>query len=290
VFQAGRLRVAIDETRAALATARPGSALRGELLLSYAHLLLFVEKTDEATEMARAAIPLLADRTPRERSRDLLLVAVVHFMAGRTEEAMAAGRESLANARRLGDPARLAYVASMVAQDLVMCGELDAAGRLLDEAESLVVGLDIGLAEQLPSVRAEWALARGDPAHALEGFAVSLDIGLRHDMTGGALWDAAGVVVALDALGHTAATLEAGALVELEAAEQGTPLRTLRSGSDALREALDRSRATAPAASTARILAAARALPSGRRLSRVLELARRPVEPVADPKRETIGA
>jgi predicted ATPase/class 3 adenylate cyclase len=290
VMSAGRLRDAIDETRAAVATARRGSAARGELLLCHAYLLLFVEQVDEAVALADEAMPLLADRTTLQRSRDLLRLGVVQLMAGRKKEAIAIERESLAHARELGDPAQVAHVGLMLAQDLLLCGDVDAAGSLLDEVETLVAGLDIELAGVLPNLRADWALIRHEPGSALAGFAIALDASLQLGTGGQALWDAAGVVVALDALGHTAATLESGALLELDAADQATSLRALRGGGDDLLQVIERSRTTAGEATTERTLATTRAVPPGRRLSRVLELARRPVAPVADPERETTGA
>jgi hypothetical protein len=204
---------------------------------------------------------------------------MVQMMAGRQEEAIATEREALAQARELGDPPQLAHVAAMLGQDLLLSGDVDGAGQLLDEAEAAAAGADLEISGLLPNLRADWALARAEPARALAGFATALDASLRHGIGGQGLWDAAGVVVALDAVGDPAATLEAAALVELVAAEQATPLRTLRGGGDDLRQAIERCRAIAGATLVAESLTAARALPSGRRLSRVLELARHSLTP-----------
>ncbi len=280
VINAGRLRDAIDETQVAVANAPAGSALRGELLLCHAFLLHFSEKADEAVAIADEAMPLLTERTGVQRIRDLLRLGMVQLMAGRQEAAIATEREALALARELGDPPQLAHVAAMLGQDLLVCGDVDAAGRLLDEAEAAVAGADVEINGMLPNLRADWALKRAEPARALAGFATALDASLRHGIGGQGLWDAAGVVVALDAVGDTAATLESVALVELEAADQATPLRTLRGGGDDMRQAIERCRAIAGATGVADSLAAAQALTPGRRLSRVLELARHSLEAV----------
>ena len=270
-FLAGRLRDALVAVERAMAD---GSADHDVgLLLCRAHLLALAGRLDEAARLAKRARPLLGRGSPAQQSDDLLTVSLVLGPAGDVPASIEAGRESLSLARTAGDAGRVVRALGMLAQALMTAGELDAAEPLLDEAETLARGMDTILAEALPNLRGDWALESGDATRALDGYWRSLKATLGRGDVGLALYDVAGVVVALDALGETLAAAEAAALLEAAAAEQAIDLDVLRQFGTSVRTVAAHAQTLLSTDELAAITTAARDVPAAGRFSRVLAFA-----------------
>ena len=170
----GSLRAALEEVDIALGIEELETVARGELLLTKTHLLLLAGNGPGALAAAEQGTALLTDRTDLDRGGDLHSLAQAQMVAGFIEEAVATARSSLEHRRRAGAPEQIILSLITLSQALVQASDTGGAGAALDEAETLAEGVNTMSATALPNIRAEWALAAGDPARALEGFVRSM--------------------------------------------------------------------------------------------------------------------
>jgi hypothetical protein len=278
-FVQGRVREALAESARALSSAEllATNNERAELMFVHALVLSWCARTDEALQLAELAAELVEDRTPLKAGDDLIMLSMIRGAAGANQGAIDAAREAVALARQAGGPGRLLRNLAYLAQALTAGGDTDAAGPLLDQAEMLATTTHTDMAEALPNLRADWSMARGDPRAALAGYGANLTASIRRSVSGAVLWDAAGITVALAELGMDAAALEAGTLVHLIAIDQAFEVATLRETGTTVDEAINRSLAALPPATAQAIQAAANAIASHDRASRILELSASPI-------------
>ncbi len=273
-FFEGRVREAIAETSAALAAAELVASPNelADLLFVQSLMLSWCGREQEGLPLAERAAAMVEDRPAAQAADNLIVLSIVRDAAGSHEAALAAAREAVARAREIGHRGRLLRNLAYEAQALVNAGALDLAGPVFDEAEALAGATDTAMAEVLPSLRADWALARGDVRAALTGYATSLAASIRRGELGAVLWDAAGIVVALAELHDPAAVLEVGTLLELAAADQGVDLVSLRSTGLTVPEAIAAARADLPLETAEAIRSMAEALPTNQRPDQILKL------------------
>jgi len=274
-FHEGRASEAIAETSRALAAAESIATTNelADLLFAHALMLTWCGRERDALALAERAAALVKDRPAAQAADNLSVLSIVRDAAGSNEAAIVASREAVARAREAGHQGRLLRDLAYHAQALTNAGDLDTAGAVFDEAESLAKETDTSMAEALPNLRADWALLRGEARAALAGYAASLTASIGRGELAAVLWDAAGIVVALAELHDPAAVLEVGALLELAAADQGVDLVGLRTTGATVPEAIAAARADLHPKYANAIRSEAIALPSHQRPERILTLA-----------------
>jgi predicted ATPase/class 3 adenylate cyclase len=274
-FVEGRVREAMTETSRALAAGElvAGTNELADLLFVQSTMLSWCGREQDGLRLAERAAAMIEDRPAAQAADNLITLSIVRDAAGSHEGALAAAREAVVRAREIGHGGRLLRNLAYQAQALVNAGDLDVAGPVLDEAEVLAGVTDTVMADVLPSLRADWALAQGNVRAALTGYAASLTATIRRGELGAVVWDAAGIVVALAELHDPAAVIEVGTLLELAAADQGVDLRSLRSTGVTVPEAIAVALADLPLKTAEAIRLIAKALPTNQRPDQILKLA-----------------
>jgi predicted ATPase/class 3 adenylate cyclase len=235
----GRVRRVLDEVDVALAHRDMRANERAELLLCRANVLAVAGQPAAAAELVDEALPLIVTTRSAERGDSLVMASMVYGAAGRAEDAVAAGIEAVDCNRREGSIDELVRSLVYLAQAMTKAGDTDGAGVALDEAEALAAGTETIVSGYVPGSRGDWALATGDPARALAGFAAALG---HVSFPGLELWPLASMVEAFSQLGEFDATLELGVAVEKAATEFGIGVTVLNEVGDGLRAAMDRAR------------------------------------------------
>jgi predicted ATPase/class 3 adenylate cyclase len=276
-YTQGRVRSSLEETHTAQASAEAAGDpdLLARVLLARANLLALTGRPADGRALAERAIAVATDENPRSLADNLIALSMIRGAAGAYAESVTAAQEATAHARRAGHPGRLIRNLQFLAQAHVTTGDLDAADAALTEAETLApTWSSARVADNLSNTRGDLALARGDPATAVASYAAAL----AQTLTRGervALWDAAGVVCALAALGNTTAALEAATLLRLDAADLGIEIDTvgLLANATPFNDVVANAHAELGPAAAAAALAKAEAVPANGRLAEILALA-----------------
>jgi tetratricopeptide (TPR) repeat protein len=269
----GGLRVALAELETALSRREVPPSERADLLLGKSHVLLLAGRAEEGLAAVEEGLALLPRRSDLDRGGDLHLLSQAQLHAGLIEEAIASGRSALEHHRRSGSLERIVLSLITLAQNLIRRGDIDEAGRLLDEAEILGEGLGSLAAMGIMNIRADWHLVKGDAPRALAGYIESLTA-TKADFGQFVLYDIAGIAVSLERLGAAEQALETGSMVEAGAVEWGTTSDTINRIGHGVPGAIERARAALSPDVARAAEARGRAVAPGARAQRALAFAR----------------
>lgn len=274
-FFQGRVREALNESTLAVSTAETIATPTelAEALLTHSQTLSWAGEAGESLRATQRAAELIADPSPEQATHLAHVTSLAHIGVRDYPAAVQAAGEAVLHARSIGHQGTLLASLAYHAQALVCVGEFDAAGPLLDEAETLARQTDTTVAMWLPTFRADWSLVQGDAHGALAGYTAAMTSALVEGEVGSAIWSAAGIVVALSALHGPAAAFEAGILLELAAAEQGIALALVRESGMTVSQAIDDALGRLPAREAQAIRDRASAAPKNQRLEYILSIA-----------------
>lgn len=271
----GRVSEAMRESSEALVK---GGSFAGKndlsrLMFTHALTMIWCGQTQEALELAERAAEETTDRSP-QYADDLIILSLVRSAGGAHQAAVQAAERAVALAREADHNGRLLRSLAYQAQALIVLGDLESAGPLIDEAEKLAGQIDTVMARGLPNIRGDWALESGDPRSALAGFAASLAASISLGEDGAVLWHSAGIVCALAQLGDRTAALECATLLTLASAEQGVDTGALRMRGVTIPEVIAEMTRELPDTDAERVRFEASSVPTGQRAERILALAR----------------
>ena len=142
-------------------------------------------------------------------------LGVLWAMLGEHERAVSASAESVALARRRGDPLSLASSLGYYAMALLEAGRVEDSGPPLDELASLLPAAagDSTLPMLLETARGDRASAERDWSLALLSYARSALASHENNDPGQVCWDLAGMVIAAAGMSRLELTLELHALL-----------------------------------------------------------------------------
>jgi predicted ATPase/class 3 adenylate cyclase len=267
----GRLREAVSLLDPILEALPPDPVVQSLALAAHATALLAVGDSKGALPVAHEAVRRAAE--PTGVFLALITRALVRTFLGEHVAAVADNARATALARDL-DPAALSGALVLEAQARMAAGELNEAQARLSEAERTGEPVDASSMRFLDTLRGDLATASGRPADALEPYARSLELAQARGDALQVLFDLRGLANAVALIGRDADALELLGIAEMQATEIGPSgaVGEHLQGAEPVVAAHERAGTAAAADLTGR----GRAVPSGYRVTRACQLARRP--------------